>query len=47
MPLHILVRDCAAFCLGRMRLDEVTGGYSAISRMAGVVAERARRAVQA
>lgn len=43
MPLHILVRDCATFSLGRMRFDEVTGGYAAISRMAGVVADRARR----
>jgi Ser/Thr protein kinase RdoA (MazF antagonist) len=46
MPLHVLVRDCAAFCLGRMRLDEVTGGYAVISRMAGVVADRARRAFE-
>ena len=46
MPLHILVHDCAMFSLGRMPLDEVMGGYTVISRMAGVVAERARRAFQ-
>ena len=43
MPLHVLVRDCAAFCMGRMTFDEVAGGYSAISRLATPVSIRARR----
>lgn len=42
MPLHVLVRDCAAFCIGRMPFDEVAR-YSAISCLATTVAIRARR----
>src|SRR5262249_60211735 len=42
MPLHILVRDCGEYCMGRMTFDEVSGGYSAISRLAAAVADRFR-----
>ena len=44
MPLHVLVRDCAAFCMGRTTFDEVAGGFSVISRIAVTVADKARRA---
>ncbi len=44
MPLHVLVHDCAAFCLGRTTFDDVAGGYSVICRLAATVAERVRRA---
>jgi hypothetical protein len=40
MPLHVFVRDCAEFCLGRMTFDEVSGGYAVISRLAAAVASR-------
>jgi len=43
MPLHVLVGDCASFCLGRTSFEEVTGGYSVISRLGATVAERVRR----
>src|SRR5262249_47590227 len=42
MPLHVLVRDCGEYCMGRMTFDEVSGGYSAISRLATAVAGRIR-----
>jgi len=44
MPLHVLVRDCGAFCMGRMTFDEVAGGYSAISRLGRTVADKTRGA---
>lgn len=43
MPLHVLVRDIAAFCMGRMPFDDVAGGYAAIARMGTAVAERIGR----
>lgn len=46
MPLHVLVGDCATFCLGRTTFDEVAGGYSVISRLATKAADRIRQAVR-
>ena len=43
MPLHVLVGDCASFCVGRTSFEEVAGGYSVISRLGAIVAERIRR----
>ena len=43
MPLHVLVGDCASFCVGRTSFEEVAGGYSVISRLGATVAERVRR----
>jgi hypothetical protein len=37
------VHDCMRFCMGRMALEEVTGGFAAISRIAEVLAARARQ----
>lgn len=42
MPLRFLVRDCGEYCMGRMTFDEVSGGYSVISRLAVAVAGRFR-----
>jgi len=40
MPLHVLVRDIAAYCMGRMKFEEVAGGYAAISRIAITMASK-------
>jgi len=44
IPIPPLVHDCMTFCRGRTTLDEVTGGFAVMSRIAGAVTARARAA---